>query len=169
MYYCFCVKCVTLCNCLCSSPFSRFSASLIQNIVEFGAKKYFIDHQTTNTIPLFVPIKRKLFRLILFQNKSQQRGIPQWLLDKCSHLSMFISLKQTLSSGPKLVSTVKILISKHIAFAAVLYFGQVFVFCGLINESVLKWFLCVNNQIRSKMTRSTNLFSRNHRSFFVFN
>ena len=33
-----------------------FSASLIRNIGEFGAKNYFTDHQTANTIHLFVPI-----------------------------------------------------------------------------------------------------------------
>ena len=38
-------------NCLCSS--SCDSASLIQNIREFGAKNYFIDHQTANTIHSF--------------------------------------------------------------------------------------------------------------------
>ena len=39
--YCVCVKRITLCNCLCcsSSPCSRFSASLVRNIGEFGAKK----------------------------------------------------------------------------------------------------------------------------------
>ena len=41
MYHCFCVKRITLCNCLCSSSplssSSRFSASLIQNIGEFRA------------------------------------------------------------------------------------------------------------------------------------
>ena len=31
------------------------SVSLIQNIVEYGAKSYFIDHRTANTIQLFVP------------------------------------------------------------------------------------------------------------------
>ena len=48
-----------------------------------------------------------------------------------------------LSSGRKPVYTVKILISGHIAFAAVLYFGQVFVFCRLINKSVLELFLLI--------------------------
>ena len=39
---CVCLKCITLCNCLCSS--SCFSASLIRNIGEFGAKNYFTDY-----------------------------------------------------------------------------------------------------------------------------
>ena len=76
---------------------SRFSASLIQNIGEFGAKKYFIDHQ--------IAIKM---------------GINYWATT---------------------VYTVKFLVSEQIAFAAVLYFGQVFVFCKLISKSVLEWFL----------------------------
>ena len=68
-----------LCNNLCSSsPSSCFSA--IWNIGEFEAKKYFIDHQTANAIQLFFPIKRKFFRSILFQSKSQRRGISQGLL-----------------------------------------------------------------------------------------
>ena len=49
--FCVCVKRKTLCNCLCSS--SCDSASLIQNIGEFGAKKYFTDHRTANTIQSF--------------------------------------------------------------------------------------------------------------------
>ena len=132
-----------LCNCMCSSSPSRFSASLIQNIEELKTKKYFIDYQTADTIQLFLPIKRKLCTYILFQNKSQQKGIPQVLLDKYRDLFICISLKQTLSSGHKAVYTVKILISEQIAFAARLYFAQVFVFCRLINKSVLEWFLLI--------------------------
>ena len=51
-----------------------------------------------------------------------------------------MSLKWTLSSGQKSDYTVKIQVSEQIAFAAALYFGKVFVFCGLINKSVLEWF-----------------------------
>ena len=50
---CVCVKCITLCDCLCSSSCCCFSASLIQNIGEFGAKNYFTDHQTANIIHSF--------------------------------------------------------------------------------------------------------------------
>ena len=39
------------------------------------------------------------------------------------------------------VYNVKILIPEQIAFTAVLYFGQLFVFCRFINKSVLEWFL----------------------------
>ena len=50
--------------------------------------------------------------------------------------------------------TVKILIPDQIAFAAVVYFGQVFGFCRLINKSVLKWFLlimCLKNAYYDKI------------------
>ena len=41
----------------------------------------------------------------------------------------------------------------QIAFAAVVYFGQVFGFCRLINKSVLKWFalMCLNNAYYDKI------------------
>ena len=48
------MKRITLCNCLCSSSpsssSSRDSASVIQNIEKFGAKNYFTDHRTINTM-----------------------------------------------------------------------------------------------------------------------
>ena len=115
----------------------------LSKILANSGKKKFIDYQTANAIELFVSIKRKFFGSLLFQNKLQRRGIPQGLLDKYSHLFICISLKWTLSSGQKPVCTVKILVSGQIAFAAVLYFGQVFVFCRLINKSVLEWFLLI--------------------------
>ena len=59
------------------------------------------------------------------------------------HLFIFISLKWTLTSGQKPVYTVKVLISEQIALAAVLYFGQVFALCRLINKSVLEQFLLI--------------------------
>ena len=46
----YCVKCITLCNCLWYSSCCCFSASIIRNIREFRAKNYFTDHQTVNTI-----------------------------------------------------------------------------------------------------------------------
>ena len=72
--YCVCVKIETLCNCL-SSSFSCDSASLIQNIKEFGAVSYLPNYGTTNRIQLFVSIKGKFLGSILFQNKTQQSGI----------------------------------------------------------------------------------------------
>ena len=132
-----------LCICMCSFPPFCFSGSLIWNIGEFRGKKCFVDHWTPNAIQLFVPLKRKFFWSFLFQNKSQQRRIPWGLLDEYSHLFICISLKWTLSSGQKPVCTVKILVSGQIAIAAVLYFGQVFVFCRLINKNVLELFLLI--------------------------
>ena len=159
---CVCVKRIALCSCLCSSFPSRFSSSLIRNNGELGAKTYFTDHRTNNTIQLFVPIKKKFFGSILFQNKPQRKRIPQRLLDKYSIRFIYISLKQTLSSGLEPVYSVKILLlSKQIAFSAVLYFGQAFFFCRLINKSVLEWFLLIIYK-QHILSRSTNLFSRNH-------
>ena len=39
--------------------------------------------------------------------------------------------------------SVKILILDQRTFAVVVYFGQVFRFCRLINKSVLEWFLLI--------------------------
>ena len=67
IYYCFFVKRITLCICVCSSSFSsHFSASLIWNIGEFGAKIFY--HRRANAVQLFVPIKRIFFGSIFFQN-----------------------------------------------------------------------------------------------------
>ena len=136
--FCVCMK--RMCS---SSPSSHFSASLIRNMGEFGAKRYFTDHQKTHTIQLFVFIKRKFFGSILFYIKSQQMGIPQRLFDKHNHLLICTLLKQTSSSKQKPVYTVKILVSEEMAFAAVLHYGQVFVFCKLNKKSVLEWFLLI--------------------------
>ena len=141
IYYCFCVKCIMLCLYIWSFPSSSFSASLIWNVGIFRAKKYCIDHQTANAIQLFVPIKRKFFGSLLFLNKLQWRGIRQGLHDKYSHLFICMSLKWTFSSGQKPVYTVKILVSEQIVFTAVLWFGQVFLFYRLINESKLECIL----------------------------
>ena len=51
-FHCVCVKRKLLCNWLCSSSHSssRDFASVTRNIGKFGAKNYFTDHQTANTI-----------------------------------------------------------------------------------------------------------------------
>ena len=97
--FCVCVKRKTLCNCLCYS--SCYSTRIIRNIREFRAKTYFEDHQTANTTRLFVPMKMKFFRSILFQNKLQQWGIPQRLLYENSDLVTCMSLKWALSRRQK--------------------------------------------------------------------
>ena len=65
---------VSLCSSYSSS--SHFSASLIRNIEEFGAKNYFTNYQAANTIQLFVPIKRNFFGSVLFQNNLRRRESP---------------------------------------------------------------------------------------------
>ena len=107
-----------LCNCLSSSFLHHFSRITGKSNDELGAKKYFTDHWTGITIQLFVAIKGNFFWSILFLNKSEQRGIPQILLDKFTNLFICTSLKQTLSNGQKPVSTVKIVISKRITLTA---------------------------------------------------
>ena len=147
--------------CVCSSPSCHFSASVMQNIGKFGAEKYFTDHRTANAIQLFSPIKRTFFGVFFFR-ASRSEGVPQGLLDKYSHLFICISLKWILSSGQKPVCTVKILISEEIPLLQFL----LFVFCRLINKSVLGWVLLICK--KHTLTRSTNLFSRNHPTYFVF-
>ena len=68
------------------------------------SKKIFyrpLNSWTANAIQLFVHLERKFFRTLLFQNKSQRRGIPLGLLDNFSHLFICLSLKWPLSSGQK--------------------------------------------------------------------
>ena len=140
-----CVKRIRFFNCLCpSSPSSCLSASGIWNIGEYGANKYFTEHQIANnfnTIQLFVPIKKKIFVSIFFGTSCSEVEFP-------SHLLICVSLKQRkLSSGEKPVYNVQLLISEQIAFAPVLYFGQVFAFCRWINRSMLEWFLLITGNI----------------------
>ena len=52
--HCVYMKRITLCNCLYYfSPSSGDSASIIRNMGAFGAKNYFADNQTANTIHCF--------------------------------------------------------------------------------------------------------------------
>ena len=127
--------------------FSCFSASLIQSIGEFGAKNIL---QTIEQLIQFSYLlqKRSFYGSLLFQNKSQRREIPQVLRNKYSHLLICISLKLTLVVNKSLSfkvcqNTIKILISEQVAFAAVLFFRQVFVFCRLSNKSMLDCFLLI--------------------------
>ena len=91
--------------------------------------------------PVICSYKKELFRANSFLEQVATKGINIIRRDKYNHVFVCLSLKYTLSSGQKPVYTVKILISEQLAFAAVVYFGQVFVFCRLINKSVLEWFL----------------------------
>ena len=78
--YCVCVKCITLCNCLCSSSpsSSRDFPSVILNIEKFEAKNYFTDHQTGNTIYSFKDAVLVLKRQDCYRDtkKFEQPSIP---------------------------------------------------------------------------------------------
>ena len=47
-------------------PISLSSAKLFRNIGELGAKENFTDHQTANTVQLFVSIKGNFLGLLFF-------------------------------------------------------------------------------------------------------
>ena len=107
IYYCFCMKRITLCICMCSSPSSPFSSCSIQNIGKFRAKKYFIGHRTANVIPLFIPIKRKFFVSLFLRTNRREGEFPRsyWINTATLY---FHNIKWTLSSGQKPAYTVKI-------------------------------------------------------------
>ena len=121
--------------------FSYFSF-FCQPIGVFGVKKYFADHRTANTIQLFVSKKGHFLGLFFYRASRSEEEFQRGYFNKYSHLFICRSLKQT-SSGRKPVYTINIFISEQIAFAAVLYLGQVFAFCRLINKS-LGWFLLIH-------------------------
>ena len=58
-------------------------------------------------------------------------------------------------------------VSEQIPLAARFHFGQVFGFCILINKNVLEWFLLIICKGHT-LTRSTNLFSRNHTTLWFW-
>ena len=103
--------------------------------------------------------ERKFFWSILLLYKWQQRGIPQRLLDKCSHLFIWTLLKQTSSSRKNLLKWHDD--TEQIALAVMFYFGQVFVFWRLVNKNMLGWFLLIMCK-EDTLIKSTNLFSKNH-------
>ena len=129
----FCVKGKTLCNCLCS-----FFVTLSGNSVIY---------------------KKEIFYSGLFFSRIS-RSKEEFPNENYNLFFVWILLKQTLSSRQKSIYTVKIPTSEQITFAAVLYFGQVFVFCRLINKSTLEWFL-TKLVYTNTLTRSTNSCSRN--------
>ena len=86
--------------------FSASSSSLTQlfrNMEEFRAKKIIYRSSDSQCNSVLCCYERKFFWSILFLYKSQQRGIPQRLLDKCSHLFIWTLLKQTSSSTKNLL------------------------------------------------------------------
>ena len=99
--YCVRLKSKTLCISL-FSP-SSSSRRLFRNIGEFGAKKYFSDHRTSNATQLFVAIKGNFFSSILFLNKSQRSGSSRdYLINRpTSLLIIYAALKYTLTGAQK--------------------------------------------------------------------
>ena len=77
-----------------------------------------------------LPVLFLLLRLFFFRTNHSKGEFPRGLPDKHSHLFICISLKWTLSSGQKAAYNVKILVSEQIAFATVLYLGQVLFSAG---------------------------------------
>ena len=78
--------------------FCYLFSSLVKTFPEYRGircKKYFTDHRLATTIQLVVDIRGDFSGLFFFLKKSQQKGIPQGLVDKYSHLSICISLIQT--------------------------------------------------------------------------
>ena len=65
---------------VCSSSCSCDSDSLIRNIGELGAKHYFTDHGTANTIQLFVPIKRYFSGLFFCRTSRSEGEFPRGYL-----------------------------------------------------------------------------------------
>ena len=136
-FYCVCLKSKTLCTCQ-FSPSSLFSPWRFRNICEFAAKKIFRRPSNSQYNSAICYYKRKFFWSILFLNMSLQRGIPQRLLNKCSHLCIYKLLKQTFSSGQKPVKSDM----KTNCLTAIFHFGHVFVFCRLESGSQLPKYLC---------------------------
>ena len=86
--------------------FSASSSSLPQlfrNMEEFRAKKIIYRSSDSQCNSVLCCYERKFFWTILLLYKWQQRGIPQRLLDKCSHLFIWTLLKQTSSSRKNLL------------------------------------------------------------------
>ena len=101
-----------------SSPSSCFSANLIRNIGEFGAKKYFTDHRAANAIQLYLFLQKRNFLDLFFFRTSRSEGeFPRGYLINIAPVCWHI-IKIDISEQ-KPVYTVKILISEQTAFAAV--------------------------------------------------
>ena len=102
MTFCVCVKRVTICNFLC--PFSSCdSASVIQNIGGFGAKNYFTNHRTDNTIHGFrdsVPVL-KIHSCYYDTQKFEQLSIP---ID--SRRELYVDVNKPLQNSFQTLQTV---------------------------------------------------------------
>ena len=82
--YCVCLKSITLCL---SPSSSSASVTFFQEYQEFGAKKYFIDHRTANTIQLFVIIKSNFSGLFFFWTILNEPKFPKdYLINVATYL-----------------------------------------------------------------------------------
>ena len=73
-------------------------SSLVKSDLEYRgiqSKKIFYRLSNSSCNPVNCCNKRRFFRSIVLLSKSQQMGILQRLVDKCSHLFICKSLKQT--------------------------------------------------------------------------
>ena len=115
--------------------------------------------------PAICSYKRKFFWSILFLNKSQQRGIPQRLLDKCSHLFIYNLLKFIkIAIDKNCLNRINLGIRTY-GHCWSVSFEQVFVFRRLINKNVLEWFLLIICK-RQCRTASINLSRKHPKLYF---
>ena len=88
-----CLKSITRCNCL--SPSVSSMPRIFQSIGESGAKKYFTDHRTANTVQLFVAIKGNLSGLFFSWTMHTDGEIPRGYLINVATLHIIvIDIKQ---------------------------------------------------------------------------
>ena len=73
-FVCFKSKTLCICRFFQSSP---SSSRLLPNIGEFGTKKYFTDHQTTNAIKLSVALKGNFSGLFFFWTSCSRVEFPK--------------------------------------------------------------------------------------------
>ena len=117
--------------------FFLFSFQPYPKYREIRSKKLFYRPLNSQYNSVVCFCRKETFLVYCF-SEQVARLIPYRLLHKYSHLFICMSIKETLSSGQKPVYTLKTKTSEQIAYAAVHYFGQVFVFSRLIDKSVLE-------------------------------
>ena len=118
-----------------------FFLSALPKYWHIRSKKIFYRPPNSYCSSVICSYKNEIFRVSSFSKQVAAKGNSPGATWQIQTPVYLISLKWILSSGQKPVYTVKILLSEQIVFTAALYFGQVFVFCKLINESELDWCL----------------------------
>ena len=99
-----------------------------------------VEHHFLNSVKFFWVVLSLLE--FIFRTSHREGEFPRGSLMNTARIYLHI-IKTDVKYEQKPVFTVKMLISEQIAFAAVLYFKKVFVFCKLINKSLLEWFLLI--------------------------